>query len=180
LAHLADPVNSLLWPPSLPFKVDCAMPLFKSLRSKSSSRKSIASSVTTTNGGITEKDTDFAPHSTSSANYGSVKSIKADASSPVKKSSSPSLPRYVSSASVRAAKASNAPTELPMVRSFSEMTPQSQPRSEDPSNGKPRPSDLFAGKGVQWSAVKLAGPNVTPTPVAGSNNPEDLQNFLKQ
>lgn len=46
-----------------------------------------------------------------------------------------------------------------------------------------RPSDLFAGRGVQWDAVKLAGPTATQstgsTAGGGMDKAEDMQSFLK-
>ncbi|KAK0538650.1 hypothetical protein OC834_000364 [Tilletia horrida] len=40
----------------------------------------------------------------------------------------------------------------------------------------PRPSDLFAGKGVNWDQVKLSGPPVVPT---DTKRNDELQTFLK-
>jgi hypothetical protein len=160
------------------------MPLFKSLRSKASSRKSVSSVKTNKD----EKNTDFGPHPTSSSTtYGSVRSTKAaavtkaDTSSPSKHSSPPpppSLPRYTSSSSVTQANGS-ATTDAGMMRSLSGVSPSLHSRGEGSIENGPRPSELFAGKGVQWGAVKLAGPNVTPTPISASNTTEDMQNFLK-
>lgn len=181
------------------------MPLFKSLRSKSSSRKSNASVISKN-----DSNTDFGPRSPSSTPYGSVKSTKntvksipssstptaaaaaaATKSQPVKEavqppkeaakpvpSSPPSLPRQNTNTSLaRGDKESNGTKDSQMVRSFSSAS-YATSIGED-GNPKPRPSELFAGKGVQWGAVKLAGPNSTPVPVAGTNNSEDMQNFLK-
>lgn len=164
------------------------MPLFKSLRSKSSSRKSNAPVI-----GKNDSSTDFGPRSPSSTPYGSVKSTKnvvtkdtptVAESQPVKKEvktvppSPPSMPRQNTSPSLaRGNQESNGTKDSKMVRSLSAVS-YATSIGEDGS-AKPRPSELFAGKGVQWGAVKLAGPNVTPSPVAGTNNSEDMQNFLK-
>jgi hypothetical protein len=155
------------------------MPLFKSLRSKSSrkSSASVASEV--------ESTTDFGPRSTSSTTYGSVRSTKgatdyrSDSRRSLPKvsssapSSPPSLPRYTSSPSVRYENNDGANGDSLMGA----VTPSSS-AGADIASDKPRPSDLFAGKGVQWDAVKLAGPG-PKSPAANTSNSEEMQNFLK-
>lgn len=163
------------------------MPLFKSLRSKSSSRKSIAS-VTSKN----DSSTDFGPRSPSSNTFGSVKSTKnatkdtsiaaksqnlKEVVNPVPSSPSSNPQQSTSPSLMRGEKESNGTKDSNLVRSFS-ATSYATSIGED-GLAKPRPSELFAGKGVQWGAVKLAGPNVTPSPVATTNSTEDMQHFLK-
>lgn len=65
-----------------------------------------------------------------------------------------------------------------MMEAVSQVNP-STPAGIDTSMVKPRPSDLFAGKGVQWDAVNLAGPNISPGTLSKNNANEELQNFLK-
>lgn len=161
------------------------MPLFKSLRSKSS-RKSSASVASDA-----ESATDFGPHSPSSATYGSVRSAKGgptDYTSASKRSlnktasSAPSsppsaLPRYTSSSSIRGdhgARGGSDAQNASMMGTLAEVN-----SSSTGIDAKPKPSDLFAGKGVQWDAVHLAGPNTSPATVGRTSNNEELQNFLK-
>ena len=159
------------------------MPLFKSLRSKSS-RKSSASVASDA-----DSATDFGPQSPSSATYGSVRSAKGgptDYNSASKRSlnktasSAPSsppsaLPRYTSSSSIRGdhgARGGSDAQNASMMGTLAEVNSTSM-------EAKPKPSDLFAGKGVQWDAVHLAGPNTSPATVGRTSNNEELQNFLK-
>lgn len=169
------------------------MPLFKSLRSKSS-RKSSASVASET-----DNSTDFGPRSPSSTTYGSVKSSKGatDYRSNSKRSlnklasstSSPvaALPRYTSSSSIPGdAGNKGAPSydangggkDASTMEAVSRVNPAT-PTGVDPSMANPRPSDLFAGKGVQWDAVKLAGSNTSPAAANKPANNDELQNFLK-
>lgn len=55
------------------------------------------------------------------------------------------------------------------------------PASPAPSAATgPKPSELFAGKGIQWGAVDLTGsPGSTGTGREGAQRTEDLQSFLK-
>ncbi|UZJ51974.1 hypothetical protein CBS101457_001294 [Exobasidium rhododendri] len=165
------------------------MPLFKSLRSKSSRKSSASVSSEVDNA------SDFGPRSASSTTYDSIRSTKNGGSVkpsdsktslaklPLTPSSPPrTLPRYQSSTSIRAAKSAlvdeGEKTQTNLMETLPEVN--SSPASTfDPAMNKTRPSDLFAGKGVQWDAVKLAGPQASPATAAKTNTNEDMQNFLK-
>lgn len=100
--------------------------------------------------------------------------------------SSASAPRSDAPYAMQSQPQQPAPTQTQKKGYSSHMQPMHKAMSSiDVSSSndfKPRPSDLFAGKGVQWDSVKLAGPGSALAeqnrPAAGSTN-DDLQHFLK-
>lgn len=148
------------------------MPLFKSFRSKSSLKSS--ASVLSEN----DATSDFGPRSPSTNTFASKKNSEFGSMGRANKhhggnqmTSSPS------SASVRTSQSVALQSQQPNM-----MDAVSGGRPPASTDAGPRPSELFAGKGVQWDSVKLAGPGSSPAVQTRSttNNTEDLQNFLKQ
>lgn len=170
------------------------MPLFKSLRSKSS-RKSTASESSVVD--ANNNSTDFGPRSPSSTTHGSIRSNKKGIAANLQsnsvssmdkmnmgRSSVPSSPtRYRASSYFREEGVNNGagPTLMQTVSEMGNGNSTAIPSAPpvEPEIPKPRPSELFAGKGVQWQSVKLAGPPPSPSSLPKSNTNEDLQNFLK-
>lgn len=148
------------------------MPLFKSLRSKSSLKSSSASILSEN-----DKPSDFGPRSTSNATFNSKKG--ADFNSVGRNGNkntyaASGLPSSPSAASVRTNQSTAVQPQQPNLMEV--VTPS------ESFNSMPKPSELFAGKGVQWDSVKLAGPGSSPAVQERNtqNNTEDLQAFLKQ
>jgi hypothetical protein len=160
------------------------MPLFRSLRSKSSLKSSSASI-------LSDKDGEFGPRSPSQTTYGSTTnkndfgSIGRTASKNKKTKNlvneKSDMTNSPSAASVRSTQSySHASHNHQQPNSL--MNTLSSVPSDLAASNKPRPSELFAGKGVQWDSVKLAGPGAAPAlqPKSASSTNEDLQAFLKQ
>ena len=147
------------------------MPLFKSLRSKSSLKSSSASILSEN-----DKPSDFGPRSPSSATYSSKKApdFNSVGRNGNKDAFASGLPSSPSAASVRTNQSNAVQAQQPNLMEV--LSP-----SESYSS-MPKPSELFAGKGVQWDSVKLAGPGSSPAVQERNtqNNTEDLQAFLKQ
>lgn len=147
------------------------MPLFKSLRSKSSLKSSSASILSEN-----DKPSDFGPRSPSNVTYSSKKgadfnSVGRNGNKTTYASGLPSSP---SAASVRTNQSNVVQAQQPNLMEV--ISPS------DSYSSMPKPSELFAGKGVQWDSVKLAGPGSSPAVQErnSQNNTEDLQAFLKQ
>lgn len=147
------------------------MPLFKSLRSKSSLKSSSASILSEN-----DKPSDFGPRSPSNATFTSKKGADFNSvgRNGNKNNYASGLPSSPSAASVRTNQSNAVQAQQPNLMEV--VTPS------ESFSSMPKPSELFAGKGVQWETVKLAGPGSSPAVQERNtqNNTEDLQAFLKQ
>lgn len=165
------------------------MPLFKSFRSKSSSKSS--ASVLSGNDDDRDVNTDFGPTSSSVGSFrnGSKKSKKsldrstkqtlASLSTSTSLSKHPIVPQSMSTSTLPTTTKNNEKSHL--MEAVSSVDVSTPPIAEVPPV-KPRPSEMFAGKGVQWDSVKLAGPGSAPAEQnrsTTSSSNEDLQRFLK-
>ncbi|CEH18393.1 hypothetical protein CBOM_04797 [Ceraceosorus bombacis] len=151
------------------------MPLFASLRNKKGRRGSLSSTGTAPAAG-----SDFGPTSPSRGSVTSAKQTNGTG-----RAGNGHLTKR-SSVSQLNGNGAVVPSGLPTIPASSTAPAVGSPTSEtakDPTAAPaPKPSELFAGKGVQWDSVRLAGPQArlaTATSNSQAGTSEDLQSFLK-